>query len=324
MPTPTVLRTDAELNMGAGWPVGEPFEMVTAPDDREATIAQLAPQADVILTCYAPITARVIAVAERLKGIVKYGVGVDSIDLEAAAAKGVPVAHCPDYGTDTVADHAFALMIGVARKLTVIDTAMRSAGWLWPEPAYRGVSLAGKTIGLVGFGRIGKAMARRAAGFGMRLKVYDPYVPEDTHGIGNLTFAPLDEVLTDADFLSMHCVLTPETRHIIGASELARMKPSAIIVNVSRGALIDEAALVDALDRGAVAGAGLDVFPREPLVRTHPLQGRDNVVLTPHLAFYTLEAEQRLEHECHEAVLAILRGKTPANVKNGVSFPQQA
>ena len=325
MPLPTVLRTDAELDMGASWPasLARSLRIVTAQDDRPETIVHLAPKADLIYTCYAPISAEVIAAAARLRGIVKYGVGTDSIDLEAATARGIPVVHCPDYGTDTVADHALALLLGVARKITTIDRAMQAQGWLWPEPEYCGVDLAGKTLGLIGFGRIGKAMARRGGGIGMRRLVCDPYVPCDTEGWGGLTFGPLEQVLEEADFLSLHCVLTPETRHILDAAGLQRMKPAALIVNVSRGALIDQEALVDALREGRIAGAGMDVFPREPLDRAHPLHALKNVILTPHLAFYTREAYERLEDQCGQAIRALLAGKLPPNVKNGAALREQ-
>lgn len=325
MSLPTLLRTDAELNMGASWPapLTGSLRIVTAPDDKPETIIRLAPEADLIYTCYAPINAAVIASATRLRGIVKYGVGTDSIDLEAATARGIPVVHCPDYGTDTVADHAFALLIGVARKLTTIDRGMQAHGWLWPELAYGGVDLANKTLGLIGFGRIGKAMAKRGGGFGMRRLVCDPYVPHDTNGWGDLAFESREQVLEEADFMSMHCVLTPETRHIVDAAGLRRMKPGAIVVNVSRGALIEQSALIDALREGRIAGAGLDVFPQEPLEKSDPLHALENVLLTPHLAFYTQEAYQRLEDQCGRAVRELLNGKLPPNVKNGVALRQQ-
>ncbi len=315
---PTLLRTDRELNMGQEvWSqLTDVVRIVTAEDARQTTLIRHAPTADLIYTCYAPISADVIGAAGRLRGIVKYGVGVDNIDLDAATARGIPVAHCPDYGTETVADHAFALLAGVARRITTIDRDIREQGWLWPEPRRCGVDLAGKTLGLIGFGRIGKAMGRRGGGFGMRRLVYDPYVPQTTHGWDDLEFATFERVIEESDFLSLHCVLTPETRHIVGEDELRRMKNSAILIDVSRGALIDEQALVSALAHRQIRGVGLDVFSEEPLSANHPLFDFDNVILTPHLAFYTEEAHQRLEHECLEAVRSILDGRLPKNVKN--------
>lgn len=280
--------------------------VVTAPNDSEETLVELAPEAEIIFTCYAPITARVITVAERLRGIVKYGVGIDSIDTETAARRAIPVINCPDYGTETVADHAFALMIALARKLTAIDRAMREDGWLWPEPEFRGVDLAGKTLGLIGLGRIGKAMARRAAGFGMKLLAYDPYVTQAIDEWQDLDFVKLEDLLPRADFVSLHCVLTPETRHLIGLEELRLMRDSAFLINVSRGALVDAEDLVGALGTGEIAGAGLDVYPEEPLTRENPLFALENVILTPHLAFYTKEAYERLEKDCLRKIERLL------------------
>ncbi|MCA9215394.1 MAG: aspartate aminotransferase family protein [Planctomycetales bacterium] len=290
--------------------------VITAHDDRAETIIRMAPEADLIYTCYAPITSGAIYAAKNLKGIIKYGVGVDSINLDAATARGIPVAHCPHYGTNTVADQAFALLLAVARKIHTVDRDLRSNTWLWPELKYIGVDLTDKTIGLIGFGRIGKAMARRCLGFGMTIVAYDPYVDATTMGDANVNPTSLDELLEKSDFVSLHPVLTPETRHIIGASELAAMKRSAIVVNVSRGELIDEAALAAALQNGTIAGAGLDVFSKEPLAADNPFLSLDNVALSPHFAFYSKEAYIRLENDCLAAIEAILAGRIPKNVKN--------
>jgi 4-aminobutyrate aminotransferase len=288
----------------------------TAPDDAPETLEAAAVDAELIYTCYAPITARVIAAASKLRGIVKYGVGVDSIDLEAAARRGIPVVHAPDYGTETVADQAFALLIAAARKIPLVDRDLKAAGWLWPAEKYCGVDLAGKTIGIVGFGRIGRAMARRAAGFGMRRLIYDPYVDAVSFRADELQFAPLAALLAEADFLSLHCVLSEETRGMIAAAELAEMKETAILINVSRGPLVDEQALIAALAAGRIAAAGLDVFAREPLGKGHPLLESDRVVCSPHFAFYSREAYQRLEQDCLEKIRTLLRGELPRDVKN--------
>ena len=315
---PVLLRTDEELEMGASV-LGELeaiCQIETAPDDSEETLEAAAVGVDLIFTCYAPITARVIAAADQLRGIVKYGVGVDSIDLEAAARRGIPVVHAPDYGTQTVADQAFALMIAAARKIPQVDRDLKAEGWLWPAEKYCGVDLAGKTIGIVGLGRIGKAMARRAAGFDMRRLVYDPYVDSGQLGWDDLEFGSLDQLLEVSDFLSLHCVLTDETSGLIGADELAKMKSTAILVNVSRGGLIDEVALIAALEGGQIAAAGLDVFAREPLAKGHPLLASDRVVCSPHFAFYSREAHARLERDCLEKIRALIHGELPPDVKN--------
>ncbi len=316
---PVVLRTDAELQMGESlWhELSELAEIVTAADDRPATLEQSVPDADLIFTCYAPITAEVIAAGKKLRGIVKYGVGVDSIDLKAAARRGIPVVHCPDYGTNTVADQAFALLISLARQIPLLDREIRRQGWLWPEPKYLGMDLSGKTLGIVGFGRIGKAMARRGHGFGMKRLVCDPYVERPTSRWDDLEFAPFDRLLEEADFLSLHCVHTPETHGLIGAAELRRMKETALLINVSRGQLVDEQALAVALESGQIAGAGLDVFASEPLGADNPLLKLSNVICSPHFAFFTQEAHERLERECVDDIRQLLAGEIPRHVKNG-------
>ncbi|MFQ5764077.1 MAG: 2-hydroxyacid dehydrogenase [Rhodospirillales bacterium] len=315
---PKILRTDPELRILDQYldELGKIAEVVTAESDDEDTLARQAGDADVILTCYANITAKVIAAAARLKGIVKYGVGTDSIDIDAATRRGVLVVNCPDYGSDTVADHAFALLIALARRICVLDRAMREHAWAWPAPEFFGVDLAGKTIGLVGFGRIGRAMARRAEGFGMMRLAFDPYVDPASVAEFGVRFVSLDELLADADFVSLHCVLTPETRSLIDRAALGRMKETSFLIDVSRGAIVDEEALVRALDDGRIAGAAFDVFVDEPLGADHPLRGHDNVILTPHLAWYTREAFERVERDTLAGVKAIFDGARPKNLKN--------
>jgi len=315
---PVILRTDAELQMGASvWQeLSKLADLVTADNDRSSCLEQSVRDAELIFTCYAPITAGVIAAGTKLKGIVKYGFGVDNIDLGAATQRGIPVVHCPDFGTDSVADQAFALLISLARKIPLVDRALQQQGWLWPDEQFLGTDLAGKTIGIVGLGRIGKAMVRRAAGFGMKCLAYDPYVEQADDEPHNLTFATFELLLEKSDFVSLHCVHTPETRGMIGAAELQRMKRTALLINVSRGQLIHEAALCDALEQGEIAGAGLDVFATEPPVSPHRLFSRDNVICSPHFAFFTREAYERLERECLDNIRMLLAGDVPRHLRN--------
>jgi D-3-phosphoglycerate dehydrogenase len=277
--------------------------------------------ADVLVaSCFAQVPANLIAAAPRLRGIVKYGVGVDNIDLSAAKRRGIPVANCPDYGSGTVADHAFALLIALARRLVLQDAEFRRHGWYWPDERYCGVDLEGKTLGIIGLGRIGRKMARRAAGFEMQVVAYDPYA--DIHSVEadgcRVRLVTLDELLNASDFVSVHCTLTPETRQLLGERELRAMKPSAFLIDVSRGAIIDESALMRGLQEGWLAGAGLDVFPSEPLAAQHPLLSMPNVVVTPHLAWYTWEAAARQSQQAADAVLDILAGRRPRSIVNGV------
>ena len=313
-----IVRTDAELELplvdarlrAAG------HELVLLCDGAgEDELVREVRETELLLMCYTPITARVIESAPKLKGIVKYGVGIDAIDIEAAKAKGVPVVNVPEYAEGTVAEGAFALLIALARKMKPIQRAMEAKGWIWPSQEWVGTDLAGKTLSLVGVGRIGRSMARMAQGFRMRLLAYDPYVTD----MPAERRTDLRGMLAESDFVSIHCVLNDETRRLIGEAELGAMKSSAFLINVSRGAIVDEAALLAALREKRIAGAALDVYGREPLSMTgHPLSAlyaMDNVILFPHLAFYTHEAMQRLEQETLERCFEILDGR-PVLVKS--------
>ena len=312
-----VVRTDRELTcpgIDAGL-LARGVKLITLPDSvSEEELTRHVSDADLLLMCYTPITERVITEAKRLKGIVKYGVGIDAIDIGSAMRCGIPVVNVPDYAEATVAEGAFALMIALAKRLPAINAAVQRDGWIWPEQHWLGQDLAGKTLALVGAGRIGRRMARMAgAGFGMRVLAYDPFVLAKNllaEGIEKAT--NLSVMIAQADFVSVHCVLNSETRHLIGEAEIARLKSSAILINVSRGALIDEAALVSAVLQGRIAGVGLDVYGQEPLAREghplSPLYGRDNVILFPHLTFFTREAMERLEQETLQRCFEILGG----------------
>jgi D-3-phosphoglycerate dehydrogenase len=316
------VRTDRELEcpgIDAGLSATG-CDLVTLPEgaSEDALIAAVR-AADLLLMCYTPVTARVINAAERLKGIVKYGVGIDAIDIDAAIARRIPVVNVPDYAEETVAEGAFALMIALAKKLMPIGRVMAATGWAWPISRWRGIDLAGRTLGLVGTGRIGRSMARMAAGFSMRVVGYDPHVPAETmRAAGIEKVAELPGLLAMSDVVSLHAVLNGETRHLIGAREFAAMKPSAFLINTARGALVDEAALVAALQEKHITGAALDVYGEEPLHLGHPmsvLATMENVILFPHLTFYTDEAMARLEAETLARCREILEGR-PVLVKS--------
>ena len=316
---PRILRTDTEVHITGNTlnDLRRVADVVTSESNDEETLARDAEDADlIIVNCFTKITARVIETARKLKGIVKYGVGVDNIDLEAATRRGVLVVNCPEYGAETIADHAFTLMLCLARKIIEIDKEMRRRAWIWPSPEYMGVDMFGKTLGVIGLGRIGRAMTNRAGGFGMRILVHDPYVTDELIRQYNGEAVSLDDLLRRSDFVSIHCISTSETRGLIGESELKKMKKTAFIIDVSRGAIIDEAAIITALKEGWIAGAGFDVFSEEPLSLDHPLLGMDNVILTPHLAWYTKGAFDRLEREAVQRALEILQGKRPKNIMN--------
>ncbi len=292
-------------------------ELVLLPDGvSEEELVRHIQDADLLLMCYTPITRRVIENASRLRGIVKYGVGIDAIDIPAAIERRIPVVNIPEYAEETVAEGAFALMISLARKLPALAKQMQNEGWAWPEPDWMGRDIADSTVGIIGLGKIGKSMARMVgAGFRARVIAYNPGMsPEDMKAAGAEPCGTLHELLEQSDFVSIHCVLNETTHHLIGEPELRAMKPSAFLINVSRGAIVEEDALIRALDNSWIAGAGLDVFSAEPLAlkdhRLAPLFGRDNVILTPHLTFYTEQAMERLEEETLERCLEVLEGRS--------------
>jgi D-3-phosphoglycerate dehydrogenase len=285
----------------------------------EADLCAEVRDADLLLMCYTPVTARVINAAPNLKGIMKYGVGIDAIDIPAAIARGIPVVNVPEYAEETVAEGAFALMIALAKKLMPIGREMDAKGWAWPTPDWLGLDLAGRTLGLIGTGKIGHSMARMATGFRMRVLGHDPHVGADTMRAGGIEKVnELNALLRDSDFVSIHAVLNDGTRHLIGGLELSFMKPTAFLINVSRGAIVDEEALVIALREKIIAGAALDVFSQEPVHIDHPMAAlyeMDNVILFPHLTFYTQEAMARLTADTLARCAEMLEGR-PVLVKS--------
>lgn len=264
--------------------------------------------ADVVLVQYAPITAAVLDAVNPGACIIRYGIGYDNIDVAAAESRGIRVAVVPDYGVDTVADHAVALIYTAARRISQYDALLRAArGPVEPHAVGSFDELASTTIGLVGTGRIGRAVAARLAPSGVRLIAYDPFAdPAQTPDIDLMS---LDEVLAQSDILSLHAPSTPETHRLIRAETIARMKPSAVLVNTARGSLVDTDDLASALIDGRLAGAAVDVLDPEPLPPDSPLWGAPNLVLTPHVAFYSNQSLDRLERLAAEEAERAVRGE---------------
>ncbi len=314
---PKIVTTDANMYMlrHVADELNEIGNAIVTEDDREETLLRHVSDADLLVVCYAKVTRNIIAEAKSLKGILMWGVGVDNIDIEAATERNIPVANCPNYGTNTVADFTLGLMLALARKVIDLDRQMRE-DWMWPEFQYAGTDVFGKTIGLVGCGRTGKAVARRCRGFDMSILAYDPYVSPRSPGCEGIEFVPLEELLTRADFVSVHCCLTPETKNMLDRQALAKMKSSAFFLNVARGEVVDEIALVEALETGAIAGAGLDVFSQEPLPENHPFLHLKNTIVAPHFAYYTREADIRLDREALQAIRDLLENRPPENLLN--------
>jgi D-3-phosphoglycerate dehydrogenase len=260
---------------------------------------------DAIITGTDELTGEVIASANRLKTIAKHGVGVDNIDLDAARARGIVVTATPGTMHDSVADLAMALLLAVARRIVPMDEGVKAGGW----PRSTGMELRGKTMGLVGFGRIGREVARRAQGFGMRIVAFDPYPDETYAARHNVTLLPFEELLKSSDVVSLHAAAS-DSGPLLGERELAMMREGAIVINSARGQLIDETALAEAIRAGRLGGAGLDVFTHEP-PQDSPLLLLDRVVLTPHLGGQTQEALCAMGAMCVENCLLALRGEKP-------------
>ncbi len=279
-------------------------------DRTEEDLIDLAAEADVLLSVLAdPLTERVFAACPHLQMVAQYAVGVDNIDLDAATEHGVVVSHTPGVLTDATADQAWALLLAAARHVRAADQYVRDGNFeRWETTLLLGMELADKTLGIVGLGRIGQAVARRALGFGMDVVYHNrrranPTVERQT----GARYVSLDDLLATSDVVSLHCPHNEDSHHLIDAAALERMKETALLVNTARGAVVDEAALVEALAEGEIAGAGLDVFEHEPDV--HPgLLDQDRVVLAPHLGSATTRARRRMADMVVESIQAVLQG----------------
>lgn len=281
--------------------------------DREELIANCA-GADGIVVQYAQITADVMDALPTVRAIGRYGVGYDSIDIDAATQRGIPVCNVPDYGTEAVSDHAIALALSAAREIPRLDRGVRAGRVEFP--AIRPLHLVGgRTFGVVGLGRIGSSTARKATALGYDVICHDILAGEDTTFRG-YPHVGLDDLLERSQVVSLHTPLTALTRHLIGARELELMRPDATLVNTARGAVVDTIALADAVRRGLIRSAALDVAETEPLPTDHPLLDLPQVVLTPHTAWYSEESYAELKRRAVENVARLLTGNAPTDIVN--------
>jgi D-3-phosphoglycerate dehydrogenase len=306
------------------WPNTEPeravlakidAELIEAPDTSEDTLSSMAGDVDAILTCFAQVTEKVIRAAKNCVVIGRYGVGFDNIVVDVATELGIAVTYVPDYCVEEVSDHVLALLLSWNRRVPLFDKSVRTTGWGSVPLNMPMLRLRGKKMGVLGYGRIGRVVGQKALAFGLDVLAYDPYVPADSAPAG-VTITDMDTVLRESDFISIHSPLTPETENLISTRELALMKPTSFIINCARGPLIDEEALHDALSNNRIGGAGLDV-----LVDAHPspdnkLLKLDNVIITPHVAFFSQEAVLELEERAAGEVVSVLQGKMPDNLVN--------
>ena len=297
MPTLQIVITDAPF------PETEVEESVLSPLQAAITVGHcrteddvlaMTRDADAVIVQWAPISRRVIEHLTHCRIISRYGVGVDMIDLEAARDHNIQVANVPDFCVEEVATHTLGFLVALGRKIIMQDRLMRQGVWKVVD-AIRPVNrFRNQTLGLVGLGRMGKRVAEMAAPLGMRILGYDIQPPSDPAPV---RLADFETVIRESDFLSLHCPLTKDTLHLINAEVLAKMKPGAFLINMARGGVVDTAALLEALSRGQIAGAALDVFEQEPLPPDHPLTKMDNVILTPHLASYSMDAIKQLRED---------------------------
>jgi len=275
-----------------------------------ADILAVAEDADAVLVTYAKLPGELIRALKRCRAIGRFGLGVDNIDIPAATEKGISVTYVPDYCIEEVSDHAMAMLLTLARKLVYSNKLVQAGRWEMPAvvPIRR---LSSLTLGLLGFGNIARAVVPKAKAFGMRVVAHDPYAKADAFASLGVESLGFDQVLATSDFVSLHVPLMPATRGLIDGKALARMKKTGYLINTSRGPLVDETALIAALDAGSIAGAALDVVAAEPLAKDSRLLGRDNVILSPHTGFYSVEALAELQTKAARDVKRVLQGERP-------------
>ncbi len=271
--------------------------------------------ADALMVGWAQVQRPLIASLKQCRIISRYGIGVDMIDLEAATAHGIPVCNVPDYCIDEVSTHTLAFVLALNRRLVPHHTHVAAGQWAG-APGGMPARLNTQTLGVLGLGKIGRAVARKAAGVGLAVIAHDPYLSDEQVRAAGPEPVSLDGLLARADYVCVHCPLTQETRHLIGAAQLARMKPSAYLINMARGPIVDQAALVEALQAGVIAGAALDVLEQEPPAPDDPLLRLPNVLFTPHSSSLSAESLEQLRRDTARNVARVLRGEPPRAVVN--------
>ncbi|EDT2962790.1 TPA: C-terminal binding protein [Salmonella enterica] len=310
---PGYLNYSAEESILQNW--DPQFVVIPAKASLEEKLRQVS-NADAIMVREATVSRPMIEAMQQCRVIVRYGVGVDNIDSQAAKEKGIYVANVPDYGSEDVAEHALALLLAATRRIATRNRDVRDGQWGigQREPMFR---LAGKILGVVGFGRISRCFVQKASGIGFkRILVVDPLLTDELASQAGVTRVNLDTLCREADFISLHAPLTPDTHHLIGEAELAKMKPSAVLVNTSRGGLIDEQALINALLQQRIFAAGLDVFESEPLSAKSPLLQMENTLCTDHTAWFTEESVVELQSKAAHEVRRAFEGEHPLNWVN--------
>ena len=287
-------------------------ELILAQVKEEEDLIRVCREADGLINQYALLTRKVLEDLSKCKVVARYGVGVDSIDLRAATDLGIIVANVPDYCIDEVSNQTISMMLALMRKVAFFDQKAKSGQWDFRLgiPIYR---TRGKTMGLIGCGKIGMEVAKRISSFGVRVIAFDPYI-EKPHEV--IELKDIDTVLKESDFISIHCPLNDSTQHLIGEREFKKMEKKPLLINTSRGPIIDEKALILALKEGLISGAGLDVLEKEPPDSQNPLLKMENVILSPHIGFYSEESISELKQRTAKNVSDVLMGKWPGSVVN--------
>jgi D-3-phosphoglycerate dehydrogenase len=291
----------------------------------EDEIIDTAHDADAILTVGAPMTRKVLEKLSKCQVIVRYGIGYDTVDIDAATDNNVLVVNVPDFCFEEVSNHAITLLLACAKKLTLLNNLVKQGMWKEAKQAQSPMGpVFGQTCGIIGCGNIGRVTAKKARCFGLKVMGYDPYVSKTLAEESGITLAGLPALLRESDYVLLHTALTKETRHLIGEKQLKMMKPGAYIINTARGAVIDEPALIRALQEKWIAGAGLDVFEKEPIDPENQLLKMDNVIVLPHSASYSDAAFIRLRQCVGQEAARVLSGKWPKNVVNKTCKPKAA
>jgi D-3-phosphoglycerate dehydrogenase len=282
-------------------------------------VAALVADADFVITQFAPVNAAVIGAMTKAKVIVRYGIGVDNVDLEAAKAKNIPVCNVPDYCIDEVADHTLAFILGLTRGVVANSNGVKGGKWGLAVTIPNMRKLADMTVGVIGFGRIGREVVKRLVAFKAKVLVFDPIAaPADIQKLGATAAKSIPELIAASDLVSPHCPSTAQTRKLLNRESIASMKPGSFIVNVGRGDLVDSAALVDALQSGHLAGAALDVYDPEPIPADSPVLKMPNVIVASHVASVSTRAVRALREGVAQTVAKAIRGEALPNIVNGV------
>jgi D-3-phosphoglycerate dehydrogenase / 2-oxoglutarate reductase len=291
-------------------------ELRSGNDKQVEALKRLVADADAVITQFAPINAEVIAVMQKARVIVRYGIGVDNVDLSAARARGIPVCNVPDYCIDEVADHTLAFILSATRQVIPNTLYVRDGKWGMATPLDQLRTLRDQVVGIVGFGRIGREVAARLAPFKCRRLVFDAFVPPEVVRSTGCEPVSLDDLLTQSDIVTLHCPSAPETKKLLNATTIARMKPGSLVINLARGDLVDTAAFVAALQSGHLAGAAIDVCDPEPIPADSPLRSMANVIVASHIASASPKSVRTLRETAARIAVMALRGESLPNVVN--------